>query len=172
MASPQTILGIDPGTRYMGMAVIRGPKLLAYGVHQLRNGREPHDLIGQAKDVLLRYVRDFGPGIVAIERPLLLPTKVASLLSTIGQELHARAKALGCSVLEMDARQVRSVLLHNPAATKLQIARLLAEFYPELAPKLPTRPARSAVGWRARDRYWLHAFDALAVAQAASGQRG
>jgi hypothetical protein len=36
MNSHQTILGIDPGTHYMNMAVIAGPKLVAYGVHQLR----------------------------------------------------------------------------------------------------------------------------------------
>jgi len=168
MQSNQTVLGIDPGTRYMGLAVIRGPRLLAYGVHQLRNGREPHHLIGQAKEVLLRYVRDYGPTLVAIEKPLLLPTKVASLLSTMGQELHARAKALGCNVVELDARQIRRVLLGNAAATKLDIARFLANQYPELLAKLPKKPARAAIGWTSKERYWLHAYDSLAAAYAAS----
>ena len=153
----------------MGMAVIRGPKLIAYGVHQLRNGREPHDLIGQAKNVLHRYVRDFGPTLVAVERPLLLPTEVASLLTTMGQELHARGKALGCTVVELSAKEIRETLLGNPRANKLDVARALVKQYVELGSKLPASPARSALGWKARDRYWLHAFDALASAVAARG---
>jgi Holliday junction resolvasome RuvABC endonuclease subunit len=165
----KTILGIDPGTRYMGMAVIAGPRLLAYGVHQLRNGREPHDLVGQAKAVLLRYVRDFAPIIVAIERPLLLPTKTASLLSTIGQELRARATALGCQALELDAKEVRHRQLGKSYATKLEVAVALARQFPQLAPKVPKPPDRAALGWSPKDRYWLHMFDALAVAKAAGG---
>ena len=38
-----TILGIDPGTRFMGFAVLKGKTLLDYGVHTLRNGRRPYD---------------------------------------------------------------------------------------------------------------------------------
>jgi len=38
---PQTILGIDPGTKEMGFAVLRDRDLLAYGVHTLRNGERP-----------------------------------------------------------------------------------------------------------------------------------
>jgi Holliday junction resolvasome RuvABC endonuclease subunit len=159
-----TILGIDPGTRYMGMAVIRGPRLLSFGVHQLRNGREPHDLVGQAKGVLLKYVRDYAPGIVAIEQPLLLPTKTASLLSTIGQELVVRAAALGCLSVEFSAKEIRRELLGNAGVTKLEVAHALARLYPQLQSKLPKRPARAVLGWSAKDRYWLHAFDALAVA--------
>jgi RNase H-fold protein (predicted Holliday junction resolvase) len=40
------IFGIDPGTREMGTAVIRGKELLAFGVHTLRNGERPYDVIG------------------------------------------------------------------------------------------------------------------------------
>lgn len=49
----KTILGIDPGTKEIGLVVLRGPMLLAYGVHTLRNGTRPHDVIGQARRVVL-----------------------------------------------------------------------------------------------------------------------
>ena len=47
----KTILGIDLGTRYVGLAAIRGPALLAYGVHSLRIGTRPNDVIGPARRV-------------------------------------------------------------------------------------------------------------------------
>ena len=42
----KTILGIDPGTREMGLAVIRGPKLLSYGVRFSRPVVVPDDGAG------------------------------------------------------------------------------------------------------------------------------
>jgi Holliday junction resolvasome RuvABC endonuclease subunit len=167
-----TILGIDPGTREMGTAVIRGPKLLAAGVHTLRNGSRPYDTVGHARRIVLEQIKDFAPQLVAIEKPLLLPTKRAALVSVIGQELHERGTELGCQVVEMDAREVRKALAGDAKLNKLQVARLLVDrHFPQLASKVPRPPARAALGFAAKDRYWLHMFDALAVAVAASTAR-
>jgi len=51
--SHKTILGIDPGTKEMGLVVLRGRELLYFGVHTLRNGTRPHDVIGQARRIVL-----------------------------------------------------------------------------------------------------------------------
>src|SRR5262249_42767831 len=89
------ILGIDPGTRYMGMVVVQGKQLLRYGVHQLRNGNRPHDVIGQAKRIVLGYVARYNPDVVAIEAPLAIATPRGAILQVIAQELHERSKELG-----------------------------------------------------------------------------
>lgn len=161
------VLGIDPGTKEMGIAVVRGMDLLAYGVHTLRNGERPHNVIGQAKRVVLSYVERFGPEIVAIEAPILKPTQRASLLSVIAQELRARAEETGHEVIELAPWDVRERLLNNPHANKLQVAeKLVAMGFEELRSKLPARPARAVLGYRPGERYWLHVFDALALAVA------
>ena len=121
----QTILGIDPGIKEMGTAVIRGRELLHGGVHTLRNGHRPYDVVGQARRVLLGLLADYAPQIVAIEAPLLLPTKRAALLSVIAEELHARAKEVGCVVVEFDPRSARRLVARNEYATKLEVARVL-----------------------------------------------
>jgi Holliday junction resolvasome RuvABC endonuclease subunit len=162
-----TILGIDPGTRFMGLAVVNGDNLLHYAVHTLRNGRRPYDLLGQARSRLLEAIRDFRPQAVAIEEPLLIPTKRAALVSAVAQELHERATELGISVREIQPRHVRQVVARNPLATKIEVAEALVRMgFGELAVLVPKRPARAALGLADRDRYWLHAFDALAIARA------
>ena len=50
----RTILGIDPGTREMGVVVLQGDRLLSFGVHTLRNGERPYDY---GQDELLRLRR-------------------------------------------------------------------------------------------------------------------
>jgi Holliday junction resolvasome RuvABC endonuclease subunit len=162
--SNQTILGIDPGTRYMGIVVLQGKRLLHYGVHQLRNGERPHDVIGQAKRIVLGYVARHSPDIVAIEEPLAIATPRGAVLQVIAQELHERARELGIRVVELEPRVVRERLVGNAKATKIEVADVLAARFDELRPLVPLRPKRSALGLRPRDKYWLHMFDALAIA--------
>jgi len=164
-----TILGIDPGTHFMGVAVIRGRNVLHYAVRTLRNGRKPYDLIGQARGYVLAAIRDFRPDLVTIEEPLLIPRKRAALVSAIAQELHERARELGIRVVEIAPRKVRDIIVGNPRASKIDVALALAEHLKELRPLVPRRPLRAALGPSPHDRYWLHVFDAAAVALSAQG---
>jgi Holliday junction resolvasome RuvABC endonuclease subunit len=166
---PKIILGIDPGTRYMGVAVIHGQALLAYGVHTLRNGTRPHDAIGQARRVVLQAIARHQPQIVAIEEPLMLATKRAALVSVIVQELRGRAEELSLDVVEISPQAIRQTVVGNPYATKLDVAEsLVVDDFWQLKSLVPRRPLRSALGYRSKDKYWLHMFDALAVAVAQS----
>lgn len=167
--TPPTILGIDPGTRYLGFALIRGKELLEFGVKELRNGERPYDVIGQARRVVLRLIALHAPSVVAIEAPYLLPTPRAAVLSTLTQEIHERAKETGAEVIELKPEQVRSVLTGNPKATKYQVAQWLAEHrFPILKALVPQKPKVPALWLTSRERYWLHMFDALALAAAAT----
>ena len=162
-----TILGIDPGTKEMGAAVLRGCELLAFGVHTLRNGDRPRDVIDQARRIVLSYIHEYGPAVVAIEKPLLLATKRAALVSVITQELHARSREVGTRVVEIAPREVRRILVGNPHAKKIEVARAIVGMgFEDLRVKLPKEPPHPVLGYKPRDKYWLHMFDALAVALA------
>ena len=168
----QTILGIDPGTRYMGYAVIRGKLLLGFGVHTLWNGEHPHNVIGQARAKVLTLIRQHKVQTVAIEEPLMLPTKRAARLSVIVEELTARSGDLGLDVREIAPQRARQIVAGNPRANKFHIAQyLVADGFEQLRSLLPAAPAHSTLGWNEKDRYWLHMFDALALAVAARRER-
>ncbi len=169
MTIPKTILGIDPGTKEMGLAVLRGRELIAYGVRTLRNGEKPYDLIGQARRIVLAEIERHAPQVVVIEAPLMLPTKRAAILSVIAQELRARAEELDLEVVELAPATVRERVVGNPRATKIEVAEALVRGgFEGLKELVPRRPARAALGLRPRDKYWLHMFDALALALASS----
>ena len=124
----------------------------------------PKYAIDQARRIVLSYIEEFSPTIVGIEKPLLMPTKRAALVSVISQELHARSRDFGTRVIEISAREVRRIVLGNPHAKKFEVARFLVRSFPDLAPKLPKDPPHPVLGYKPKDRYWLHMFDALAVA--------
>jgi Holliday junction resolvasome RuvABC endonuclease subunit len=162
----RTILGIDPGSRYMGIAVLRGEHLIASGVHTLKNGRRPYDLLGQARAVIVDYIKEHRPDVVAIERPLLKPTKRGALVTVIAQELRARSSELGVHVVMIPVKEVRKAVTGHEWAKKVEVAMKLADRFPDLASRVPVPPKRAALGLRPQDRYWLHLFDALAAATA------
>jgi Holliday junction resolvasome RuvABC endonuclease subunit len=160
----KTILGIDPGTKYMGLAVLRGPELVAYGVRILRNGTKPYDVIGQARRIVLEMIERHEPQVVAIEEPLMLATKRASVLSVIAQELRGRAEELGLEVVELSPAAIRERVTGNPRAAKVEVAeKLVRSGFDQLAGLVPKRPVRTALGLSPKDKYWLHMFDALAL---------
>src|SRR5262249_53235985 len=128
----------------------------------------PYDLIGQARGIVLALIRRWQPTIVAIEAALLLPTKRAALLSVMTQELRAQARARRLQVVELSASEVRMAVTGSPRATKIETATALVHRgFGELRPLVPKVPRRRVfwLGWK--DRYWLHMFDALALAIAA-----
>jgi len=143
--------------------------LLAYGVRTLRNGERPYDVIGQARRIVLAAIEKHSPQIVAIEEPLMLPTKRAALMSVIAQELRGRAEELNLEVVEMSPHAIREAVVGNARATKIDVAEALVRMgFDQLKSLVPKRPARAALGLRPRDKYWLHMFDALALAVAST----
>jgi Holliday junction resolvasome RuvABC endonuclease subunit len=171
--TPKTILGIDPGTKEMGIAVLRGRQLLAYGVHTLRNGERPYDLVGQARRIVLAVIEKHQPQVVAIEEPFNLPTKRAQLLNVIDDELRGRAEELGLEVVALSPSAIRERVTGTPRATKIDVAEaLVGGGFDQLRELIPKRPKRAALGLRPRDKYWLHMFDALAVAVAVCESTG
>ena len=163
-----TILGLDPGTRYLGFAVLRGNELLEFGVKELRNGERPYDVIGQARRLVLRLIALHGPQLVAIEKPYLLPTPRAAVLNTLAAEIRERAKEVGAEVRELTPESVRRRITGNPKATKYEAAsHLAATRFSELRVLAPKKPTVPALWLTSRERYWLHMFDALGLATAA-----
>lgn len=162
-----TILGLDPGTRFLGAVVLRGHKLIAYAVHQLRNGGNPYETIGQARRTVFKYIEQYAPQVVAIEAPYMIATPRGAVLTVLAKEIHERSKEMGMSVVELSPEAIRRIVAGNPRATKVDVAEALTKNeFPDLRRLVPKRPVRPALGLRPREKYWLHVFDALAIAVA------
>jgi len=153
---PSITLCLDPGTKEMGIAVLEDGHLLDYRVKTFRNGRKPHELLGQAKTVMVELLEEIRPKVVVIEKPFFAKTMRSALLTFLVQELRGRISAQEVSVREYGPRQVREILLDDPKATKRDIARFVAKRFPELEQHL-----HFGEFWK--EKYWSHVFDAVAL---------
>src|SRR5947207_969394 len=128
----------------MGLAVLRGRELRYFGVRTLRNGTRPHDIIGQAKRIVLGLIEQQRVEVVAIEEPFNLATKRSHLLNVISDELRERAVELGLEIVLLSPMAIRERVTGDPRATKLQIAEHLASHgFDQLRDLIPKRPSRA-----------------------------
>lgn len=128
-------------------------------------------MIGQARRIVLGTIEKHQPQVAAIEEPLMLPTKRAAIMFVIVLESRGRAEELGPEIAELSPATIRERLTANPRATKIDVAEVrVRDGFNQLRQLIPRRPKRAALGLSPRNKYWLHMFDALALACAANSE--
>jgi Holliday junction resolvasome RuvABC endonuclease subunit len=89
-------------------------------------------------------------------------------MSIIVQELRGRAEELNLEVAELSPATIRARVVGDPRANKIEVAKaLVGREFAQLRELVPRPPTRAVLGLRPKDKYWLHMFDALALAVAA-----
>lgn len=157
MATPaHRILAIDPGTRYMGLAVLDGDELVYYGVKDLRAKRPVWRLASATREVLRDVIADYRPTVLAYERSFYVQAKGSSLLQRQEAEIERIAGLAKLPVRSYLPSEVRVAVCNDSWATKGMVAGVLMRRFADLAAY-----QYDADEWRAR--YWHHMFDALAV---------
>lgn len=149
------ILAVDPGRRSIGVAVFEGAALRYYAVKVLRVPGTPIDVRRAATHALNRLIATHRPDHLAIEQPLIVQQR-AELLAHVIRALKIAAKRHGLTINEYSPQSVRRSICGNEVPTKREVARRLAERYPELR-RYVTAPGK----WV--EAYYERMFGAIAV---------
>jgi len=154
---PPRILAIDPGTRYMGIAILDGSELIYYGVNDFRRKRPADTLLGATRETLCGLIAEYRPSVLAYEKSFYVQSKNSVFLQAQEAEIKRVARMRGLKAVGYAPTTVRQLLCEDRWATKEEVADLLAARYPELL------RYRNRSDW-VSEKYWLHMFDAVAVA--------
>jgi len=149
------ILAVDPGRSSLGVAVFEGAALRYYAIKVLRVPGTPADVYHAAARVLRSLIVMFQPTHMVIEQPLIVQQR-AVLLSHVISALKTTAKRHSLTVSEFAPLEVRRFVCTDTKPTKLEIARRLAECYPEL-----NSYVKSPSKWKRK--YYERMFGAIAV---------
>ena len=140
----------------MGVAVLTAPELIYYGVKSFR-GQRPTDALTRAtRTALQELITTYRPAILAYEKPFYVQAKHSALLRVQEAEIVRVGRLAGLPVIGYLPTRVRSLLCHDGWVTKREVARVLADRFPELGRYLTTASPR-------QETYWLNMFDAIAV---------
>lgn len=159
MKKNNRILAIDPGTHYMGVAVLDGKKLSYYGVMTLARRKSPHDTLTEGRNLIRKLIDDFKPRTLAVEKTFFANNRNSALLNVFVDEIVAVGKRRRLEVRTVAANTVRKIICENGKATKGDVAKEMVRLYPELSPFLSSDR-------RWKERFQYNMFDAVALAVA------
>lgn len=154
-AKTKTILGINQGTRYMGLAVISGTVLRDWKVKTLK-GRWSKAKLKHAVRMIQRIIDHYQPAAIALKR--LNPCRSSRSLRTLTANICKIAKTNRIKISEFSISDLRRH--HSGEQTvrnKKQLAEILASHYPDLYFELEKEK-------RNRNPYYMRMFEAVALA--------
>ena len=149
------IFAIDPGTKEVGIAVLEDADLIYYAVKTVRDRRTAQAILQQVAQITSDLIVKFEPESLAIEK-MFIVQKSAALLSVAAEEMKSVARSCRLNIYEYAPKSIRKFICQSGAATKREVAKIIAARYPELRRHLKTRNK-----WD--EKYYANIFDAVAV---------
>jgi Holliday junction resolvasome RuvABC endonuclease subunit len=149
------ILSIDPGTRELGFAVLQGETLLYYGVKTVTNRKAPSQVLETITNFIRGLIEKYEPSTLAIEK-MFITQKNSALLYVAAEQIKAVAKEAEITIWEQSPSAIRKRLCKAGRARKREVAKLIADRYPELL-----RYYDRTKHWEIE--YYANLFDAVAV---------
>ena len=156
-----TILAVDPGTRELGISVLRGQELLYYRVKTITRRKIPSSVLEIATLFIDRLIEKFQPRYLAIEK-MSITQQNSPLLAILVEQIKAIAEAEILIVREYSPFSVRKELCQSEKATKKDVAEVLAKRFPELV-----RYCKRTKLWERE--YYAKIFDFVALGWVCSG---
>jgi crossover junction endodeoxyribonuclease RuvC len=153
----QRILAIDPGTRFMGIALLDNGKLVYHTVKVIAKGRSPQQTLQRAKDAIVQVMDDFEPNIVSVERTFFNQNRNTALLNVLFDEIRSVARRRRLAFVSYAPSTIKKFICGNGHADKKQVAMAVVARFPELKVYLTQDRA-----WK--ERFHHNMFDATALA--------
>ena len=129
-SKPYRILGIDPGTNYMGYGVLevegRTLRPIVLGDIDLHKISDPYDKLRYIFERVKELITNYSPAQVALESPFF-GQNVQSMLKLGRAQGVAMAAALSCNkpVAEYAPTRIKQAITGTGAASKEQVAAIV-----------------------------------------------
>ena len=151
---PLKILGIKPGTRYLGFAVFQGADLLDWGV-KVPSRKRPKAKTKKIMTIVSDLHERYRPNVLALKK--LHPSRVSPNLKKLATRIRQSARAKGLRVCQYSIDELESFFAPKERINKMELAELVAMEHPVLHYLLGKEKAN-------RNPYHITEFEAVALA--------
>lgn len=158
--TPLRILGIRPGTRYLGFAFFRGTELVDWGV-KVSKGKWSKKKLRRIVTILSKLQNRYKPNTLALKR--LHPSRSSANLKTLVNRIRQSAKAKRLKLCQYSIGELETFFAPKERIGKKQLAELVAMEQPVLQHLLGKEKAN-------RNPYHIRAFEAVALASMCHSQ--
>lgn len=152
-----TILAINPGTRYIGIAVFNGSDLVDWGVRVIE-GQWSSKKLDKALVVVSELVLDYQPDTLALKKTH--HSRTSEQLDELCGRIEALAQERRLKISRYSIEDIKAWHVNGMRANKMTLAELVSLKYPALTRALGRE--RSSV-----NPYHVRMFEAVALGMAA-----
>lgn len=144
---------MNPGHRYLGVAVFHGTELREWSVKSFRS-LSLDDAIVRVEQMLSEYVARYGIRILALKA--LHPSRSSVMLQKIIAAMRVFGKSGKLRVVEYSLEDVKRTMFANERANKVRIMKSVTERYPFLFREYEKECCH-------KQPYFFRMFEAVAV---------
>lgn len=153
---PLRILGINPGTRYLGMAIFQGPELIDWGIKALK-GIWSKEKMEKVIRIVLDSIERYKPNALSIKK--LHPSRSSKNLKQLAAKIKELSKRKGLRVYEYSIKELESFFNPEERLNKKNLAEAVASHHPVLFHELKKEKGH-------KNLYYTRMFEAVALASA------
>lgn len=148
-----SILAINPGSRYLGVAVLKGTELKEWKIKSIR-GESIEEKIKSVESILTNLIDSFTPQIIVLKA--LHPSRSSRNLSQIVTTIVKIVQERKVKLHEYSLSHVKHVLLQKKRGNKKELAEFVVTRYPVLFHILNKEKQRKNV-------YYIRMFEAVGL---------
>lgn len=159
------ILAINPGSKYLGLAVFKDIELVHWATKKLRSkGMSQNQLLQKVKEIVGGLVSDYKPDVVVIEKPAPNRIKNSPALRAIITRIKGLAERKVKKVYSFPPQEVRKHLCQGEKATKMNMEKVIAtQYYPWLYHRYEKDRKKDERGQWWKRKYHSCLFEAVAL---------
>jgi Holliday junction resolvasome RuvABC endonuclease subunit len=158
----QKIIGINPGTRYLGIAVLDGSELLDWRIKALE-GKWSEEKIKKAVEILSDLLDQYEPNALVIKK--LHPSRRTENLLRLANKIKDFARRKKLKVYQYSIKEVEKLFIESEKLNKRNLIEAMVKLYPILHHDLSKERSQ-------KNAYYIRAFEAVALASACSQRLG
>ena len=123
------ILAINPGSRYIGVAVFYGSALQDWQIKNVLSHPEKQRSV-KVKNIVLRLIERYEPDMIVLKK--LHPSRASIHLKRIANLIEKLAYQRRMRIRSYSIKQVKDFVLTDKPKNKARLAEAIANSYPDL----------------------------------------
>jgi Holliday junction resolvasome RuvABC endonuclease subunit len=153
---PLRIIGINPGTRYLGIAVLDGSELLDWRIKTLE-GRWSEKKIKKAIWVVSELIERYEPNVFVIKK--LHQSRRSENLLRLMNKVKSFVRRKGLKIHQYSIKEIEKCFVEGGKLNKGNLIKAMVKLYPALHSDLKIEHSH-------KNRYHIRMFEAVALASA------
>ncbi len=150
---PIKILGVNPGTRYLGIAIFSGAELRDWRVNVVK-GKWSKEKVKKVKGIVLSLIDKHEPSVLSIKK--LNPCRSSSNLTRLSTKIKNLSRRKGLRVYQYSIGDLKTYFSPQNKINKKRMAEIVTRDYPDLCHELGKEKGN-------KNSYHIRMFEAVAL---------